>query len=150
MRGMCCPGRRASRLLLDHPFPGGDSGADFVNDPGNFVAWNAWILQTRPPAILGIEIAATNAAGSHLDADLAWSRRRISRSTISKSPFGFRNLRHFHPGHCGISRQRMCPLDAKRNPVESHPSGVALCGKQSRRHGLRSHGKDSYTGGPAL
>jgi hypothetical protein len=29
-------------------------------------------------------------------------------------------LRHFHPGHCGISRQRVCSLDAKRNPVDTH------------------------------
>ncbi|HVI06233.1 MAG TPA: hypothetical protein VM711_09105, partial [Sphingomicrobium sp.] len=45
---------------------------------------------------LAEEIAAANAAGLHLDANLAWSRRRNIPLGKFKVALGFRNLHYFH------------------------------------------------------
>jgi hypothetical protein len=51
--------------------PGGDAGADFVDDAGNFVTGNAGILDSGPETFDGEGVAVTDAAGLDFDADLS-------------------------------------------------------------------------------
>jgi hypothetical protein len=51
--------------------PGGDTGANFVDDAGYFMAWDAGILDTGPGALDGEGVTVTDATGLDFDADLS-------------------------------------------------------------------------------
>jgi hypothetical protein len=76
------------------------------------MAWNARILQTRPSAFFGEDIAVANAASLHLDANLAGAGRRNFALYDFKISLGFGNLYHFHFCHGADSPSR--EMDAAR------------------------------------
>jgi len=100
-------------------FPGGDARADFVDDAGDFVARGARILNPRHQAIFHHVVAEADAAGLHLDTDLALARRRDLTFLDFEIGPGFWDHGDFHFWHLFLdwSNFAIRALDARRARV---------------------------------
>src|SRR4030095_6694878 len=78
--------------------PSGYAAAKVINQTGNFVAWNAGILQAGPVAFLYDVVAHADSAGLDLHANLAWAGRRY---------LAFDNFK-IAPGRCHLNCLPLC------------------------------------------
>src|SRR5207247_6813668 len=77
--------------------PRGDAGAQFVNDPRDFVSRNARILNTGPLAFLREHVAVAHATGLDLDAHLPGTRlRNLALDDLERGS----RLGHLRRLHC--------------------------------------------------
>jgi hypothetical protein len=79
--------------------PLANAAAEFVNHAGNFVAWNAWVLQAGPVAVLHQVIAEADATGLYLNENLAGTGRRYLAFHDLKIASGLGDLNCFHIRH---------------------------------------------------
>jgi len=80
-------------------FPGGDVGADFVDDAGDFVARDARVLNPRHQAVFDEVIAGAHAASGDFDADLAFAGRRDIAFFDLEIGAGFGDYGYLHFRH---------------------------------------------------
>jgi hypothetical protein len=76
--------------------PGGDLGAEFIDDAGNFVPRNPGILNSRPEAFLHKHVTVANATGLDFDPHLASAGLRNLALDDLEISSGFRNLSRHH------------------------------------------------------
>src|SRR5262249_10519267 len=102
------PARQAGAVVAAVPadantlplFPLRNTGTQLVDDPRDFVSWNAGILNSGPSAFLREHVTMANTTGLHLDADLSPTRLRNLALDDLEISSPFRNLRHLHWCYC--------------------------------------------------
>src|SRR5215472_8245853 len=72
------------------------TGAHLIDDAGNFMTWNAGILNSRPGTFFHKQVTVADAAGLHLDAHLSRSRLRNLAVHNLEIASRLRNLRRLH------------------------------------------------------
>ena len=79
--------------------PAGDARAYFVDHPGDFVSWHAWILNAREESVFCDDVAVTDAASLHANTHV--SRAGVGNFALDDFEVRswFRYLYYFHFGH---------------------------------------------------
>src|SRR5579864_7119958 len=77
-----------------------DARSNFVDDPGNFVTGNTWILNPRQHALCDEHVAVADATGPDLDTNLSRSGLRNFALNDLKTCSGLRDLRRLHCQFC--------------------------------------------------
>src|SRR5262250_2603855 len=72
--------------------PRGNTGADFIDDAGDFVSGNARILNSGPGALFREHVTVADTTGLHRDANLSCARFRNLALDNFKVSSGFGNL----------------------------------------------------------
>jgi hypothetical protein len=80
--------------------PRGNSSAHFIDDAGDFVPWNAGILNSRPGAFFRENVTVADTTGLHLDPHVSCVRHRNLALYDLEIRSGSGNLRHFHCCYC--------------------------------------------------
>src|SRR5262245_19572824 len=80
----------------DNSFPNG------INSAGDFVAWNARVLNSGPVAFLHQRIAVANAARRDFNSNSSWRQLRYWPLDKLKRSIRTRNLGNAHCGHKSI------------------------------------------------
>ncbi len=78
------------------PLPLRDTGAQFIDDTGDFVPWNARILNAGPRPFLNQRVAVADATGLDLDANVSRTRLRDFALDNLKIASWALNLGYFH------------------------------------------------------
>jgi hypothetical protein len=78
------------------PFPRRNACTEFIDDASYFMSRSTWILNPRPGAFFGEQVAVADSTSLHLDANLSWAWLRNLDLDQTEIGSCLRNLRCLH------------------------------------------------------